>query len=167
MPESVRAAKYFANLLPQRIDRKKSEITLWKHALLRGKLATGVNEVITRRLQRAVQGRFWLHGVYLMGFAIYYVAFFGRVASCSTSNRRNCQTDNNNSSSSSSSSSKQAAAAASKQQQQQQKQQQHQHKQQQLHRKPTAFRKLLRSCKVPEYLLLDRKYLQAWKPVHK
>ena len=58
------------------------------------RLAIGVDEVVGRRSQTAVQGRFWLQGFDPMGFAKYYVAFFGRLASCSTVNRSNYQTGN-------------------------------------------------------------------------
>ena len=40
-----------------------------------------VNEVVGRRPQTAVKGRFWLQRLDLMGFAIYSVAFYGRFAS--------------------------------------------------------------------------------------
>ena len=45
------------------------------------RLINGVNEVVARRSQTAVQGHVWLQGRDLMGFAIYYVAFYGRVSS--------------------------------------------------------------------------------------
>ena len=38
-------------------------------------LANGVNEIVAHRSQRAVQGRFWLQGLDLMGFAVYSGAF--------------------------------------------------------------------------------------------
>ena len=53
------------------------------------RLARGVNEVVARRSQTAVRGRFWLQSLDPMGFAIYSGTFFGRVASCSTVNRSN------------------------------------------------------------------------------
>ena len=38
-------------------------------------LVNGVNEVVARHSQTAVQGRFWLQSVDLLGFAMYYVVF--------------------------------------------------------------------------------------------
>ena len=44
-------------------------------------LGTGANEVVARRSQTLVQGRFSLQGLDLIGFTIYYVAFYGMVTS--------------------------------------------------------------------------------------
>ena len=55
------------------------------------RLANRDNELVACRSQTALQGRFWLQGLDLMGLAIYYVASFGRVASCSTVNRHHYQ----------------------------------------------------------------------------
>ena len=38
-------------------------------------LTNGVDEVVARRSQTAVQGRFWLQSVDTIGFVIYSVAF--------------------------------------------------------------------------------------------
>ena len=56
------------------------------------RLIDGVNEAVARRPRTAVQGRVW--------FAIYSVAFYGRVASRPTVNRSTYQTCDNNSSNS-------------------------------------------------------------------
>ena len=97
-PESVPAAKYFATGYGASIVTKVG--SLYRSMARSAGLAKGVNEVAARRSQTAVQGRFWLQGLDPLGFAIYYVAFFGRVASCSKVNRSNYQTDTNRSNSS-------------------------------------------------------------------
>ena len=98
VPEPVRPAKYFANWLHTYSASIVTKVSSTYRSMARSAgLTNGVNEVIARRSQTAVQGRFWLQGLDPMGFAIYSVAFCGRVASCSTVNRSAHQTDINSS----------------------------------------------------------------------